>query len=81
MTAIQIFRNSRNLNKFVEVHNDGYYHNSVKQYMYWQKNVVTGEQLVKPVKNLLGDRKLHRLRKADLKSLLEDYEEVKINEN
>ena len=25
----------------------------------------------------LGDRKLHRLRKADLKSLLEDYEEVR----
>ncbi len=77
MTTIQIFRNNRNSNKFVEVHNDGHYHNSVKQYMYWGKNVVTGERLPKPVKNLLGDRKLHRLRKADLKSLLEDYEEVR----
>lgn len=77
MTTIWTFRNRRNPNKFIEIHNDGYYHNSVKQYMYWQKNVVTDEQLVKPVKNLLGDRKLHRLRKADLKSLLEDYEEVR----
>ena len=28
------------------------------------------------VKNLLGDRKLHRWRKGNLKELLEDYEEV-----
>ena len=81
MTKIRTFRNKRNPNKFIEVHNDGHYHNSVKQYMYWQKNVVTGEHLPKPVKNLLGDRKLHRWRKANLNSLLEDYEEVKINEN
>ena len=81
MTKIRTFRNKRNPNKFIEVHNDGHYHNSVKQYMYWQKNVVTGERLPKPVKNLLGDRKLHRWRKANLNSLLEDYEEVKINEN
>lgn len=77
MTTIQTFRNRRNPNKFVEVHNDGHYHNSVKQYMCWEVNVITGERLSKPVKNLLGDRKLHRWRKADLKSLLEDYEEVR----
>jgi len=81
MTTIQTFRNRRNPNKFVEVHNDGHYHNSVKQYMYWEANVITGERLLKSVKNLLGDRKLHRWRKANLNELLEDYEEVKINEN
>ena len=77
MTTIRTFRNRRNPNKFIEVHNDGHYHNSVKQYMYWQKNVVTGEQLAKPVKNFLGDRRLHRWRKANLNELLEDYEEVR----
>lgn len=77
MTTIQTFRNRRNPNKFVEVHNDGHYHNSVKQYMYWEVNVITGERLLKSVKNLLGDRKLHRWRKANLNELLEDYEEVR----
>lgn len=81
MTKIRTFRNKRNPNKFIEVHNDGHYHNSVKQYMYWETNVITGERLLKPVKNLLGDRKLHRLRKADLKSLLEDYEELSMTSN
>lgn len=33
MTTIRTFRNRRNPNKFCEVHNDGHYHNSVKQYM------------------------------------------------
>lgn len=77
MTTIWTFRNRRNPNKFIEIYNDGCYHNSIKQYMYWEANYITGERLPKPVKNLLGDRKLHRLRKADLKSLLEDYEEVR----
>lgn len=81
MTKIRTYRNKRNPNKFIEVHNDGHYHNSVKQYMYWETNVITGERLLKSVKNLLGDRKLHRWRKANLNELLEDYEEVKINEN
>ena len=67
MTTIQTFRNRRNPN----------YHNSVKQYMYWEANVITGERLLKSVKNLLGDRKLHRWRKANLNELLEDYEEVR----
>ena len=81
MKKIRTYRNKRNPNKFIEVHNDGHYHNSVKQYIYWEANVITGERLLKPVKNLLGDRKLHRWRKANLNELLEDYEEVKINEN
>lgn len=38
MTTITIYRNKRNENKYIEVHNDGYYHNSVKQYMQWKKD-------------------------------------------
>lgn len=37
MTTVQIYRNRRNPNKYLEIHNDGYYHNSVRQYMYWKK--------------------------------------------
>ena len=32
------------------------------------------------VKNLQGDKKLHRIRKKVLKEMLEDYEECKKNE-
>ena len=32
MTTIQVYRNRRNSNKYIEVHNDGHYHNSLKQY-------------------------------------------------
>ena len=49
MTTIQVYRNRRNSNKYIEVHNDGHYHNSLKQYLYWERNVVTGEPLPKPV--------------------------------
>lgn len=66
-TRITVYRNKRNQNKYIEVHNDGYYHNSVKQYMSWDNGV----------KNLTGDRKLHRWRVENLKDLLEDYEVVK----
>lgn len=34
MTTIQVYRNRRNSNKYIEVHNDGHYHNSLKQYEY-----------------------------------------------
>ena len=34
MTTVQIYRNRRNPNKYLEIHNDGYYHNSVRPYMY-----------------------------------------------
>ena len=42
--------------------------------MYWHSDISTGKKLDKPVKNLLGDQKLHRWRKENLKELLEDYE-------
>ena len=76
MTTITIYRNKRNEHKFIEVHNDGHHHNSLKQYLQWERNVVTGEPLPKPVKNITGGRRLHRWRKANLKELLEDYEPV-----
>ena len=61
MTTVTIYRNKRNENKYIEVHNDGYYHNSVKQFD-------------KPIRNEMGDRVLHRWKKANLVALLEDYE-------
>ncbi len=66
-TTIKVYRNKRNKNKYIEVHNDGHYHNTVKQFMKWNNGV----------KNLLGDRRLHRWRKANLNELLSDYEEIK----
>lgn len=41
MTKIRTYRNKRNPNKFIEVHNDGHYHNSVKQYMYWEAKQIS----------------------------------------
>lgn len=75
MTTIKIYRNKRNPNKYLEVHNDGHYHNSLKQYMFWSKNP-DGAVLSDPIKNVTGDRKLHRWRKENLNVLLEDYELV-----
>ncbi len=69
MTTIRIYRNKRNDHKFIEVRNDGHYHNFVRQYMYWE---------AKDIKNLLGDRNLHRWKIKDLKALLEDYEFVSL---
>ena len=63
---IKTYQNKRNENKYLEVHNDGYYHNSVRQYMKWNNGV----------KNLLGDKKLHRWRIKNLKELLSDYKEI-----
>ena len=62
-----IYRNKRNPNKYLEIHNDGYYHNAVKQFMYWAST---------NVRNNLGDRCFHRWRARDLRELLKDYEEV-----
>lgn len=67
MTAVKIYRNKRNEHKFIEVRNDGCYHNSVRQYMYWESY---------KVKNLLGDRCLYRWKIGNLKELLEDYKLV-----
>ena len=46
--------------------------------MYWEKNIFTGELLLNPVKNIVGDKKLYRWRKANLMELLEDYEVVAV---
>lgn len=70
MTTIRYYMNKRNHNKFIEVHNDGYRHNAVKQFMLFQNGV----------KNDLGDKKLHRCKKTDLDALLDDYEEVNIDD-
>ena len=72
MTTIKTYRNKRNPNKYLEVHNDGHYHNSLKQYMFWSKNP-DGAVLSDPIKNVIGDRKLHRWRKKNLNVLLEDF--------
>lgn len=66
-TKINVYRNKRNRHKFLEIHNDGHYHNTVRQYMYWR---ATG------VKNKVGDGTLHRWRKENLTELLSDYELV-----
>ena len=29
MTTIKVYRNKRNPNKYIEVHNDGHYHNCI----------------------------------------------------
>lgn len=63
MTTVKIYQNKKNKNKYLEVHNDGYYHNSLKQFMEWKNGV----------KNFTGDRKLHRWRKPNLMELLVDY--------
>lgn len=76
MTTIKTYRNKRNPNKYLEVHNDGHYHNSLKQYMFWSKNP-DGAVLSDPIKNVTGDRKLHRWRKENLNVLLEDYAKIK----
>lgn len=76
MITVQIYRNKRNPNKYIEIHNDGHYHNSLKQYMYWDNSVFKCKSFQKPVKNLLGDRRLHRWRIKNLKVLLEDYDLV-----
>lgn len=63
---IKHYQNKRNENKFLEIHNDGHYHNTVRQYMKWDNGVTY----------YVGDKKLHRWRANNLKELLEDYKEV-----
>ncbi len=63
MTTITIYQNKRNSNKYLEVHNDGHYHNSVRQFLKWSNGV----------KYFTGDRLLHRWRRESLNELLEDY--------
>ena len=68
---ITIYQNKRNKNKYIEVHNDGHYHNTVRQFMKWHNGVV----------NYVGARigkktTLARWKINNLKELLEDYQEV-----
>lgn len=63
-TTVQLYRNKRNSNKYIEVHNDGYRHNSVKQFLFWKTSMVRYDT---------GDRILHRWRKESLSDLLTDY--------
>ena len=74
MTTIKIYVNKYNSNKFLEVRNDGWYHNSVREFMGWSSSKVI---------NRLGDGYLHRWRISSLKALLEDYVELesKINKD
>lgn len=65
-TIVRIYRNKANRNKFLEVHNDGYYHNRVVQYMHWENGV----------KNTAKGSVLWRWKKANLNELLKDYELV-----
>lgn len=64
MTEVSIFSNKRNPHKFLEIHNDGHYHNSVRQFMHWDATNVT---------NKTGDGSLHRWRIENLRELLKDY--------
>ena len=66
-TEVKTYRNKRNPNKYLEVHRDGYGHQSAKQYMEWKENGVN---------NPTGDGNLHRWYKGNIDELLEDYEEV-----
>lgn len=74
MTTVTHYRNKRNPNKYIEVHNDGHYHNTVRQYMFWKyrkRGILLSE-----TKNFTGDGVLHRWRVENFRELLTDYEEV-----
>lgn len=66
-TTVSLFVNKRNPNKYIEVHNDGQYHNSLRQFMFWEKT---------DVKNMVGDPYLRRWKKANISELLSDYVKV-----
>ena len=61
-TKITIYRNKKNLHKYVEVHNDGYGHRSFKRFTRWQNGVTCNH-----------DTSLSRLYKSDIQALLKDY--------
>lgn len=71
---VRIYQNKRNKQKYIEVHNDGHHHNSVRQYIQHDQKVAGHK--VGVVRNYTGDGKLHRWRKENLNELLEDYKEV-----
>lgn len=71
---IKIYQNKKNKCKYIEVHNDGHYHNTVRQYIEHDQKVAGRK--VGITRNYTGDGSLHRWRKDDLKELLKDYKEV-----
>lgn len=74
---IRIYQNKRNKRKYIEVHNDGHYHNSVRQYI--ENDQKVAGKRVGIIRNYTGDGSLHRWRKKNLKELLDDYKEVQHN--
>lgn len=66
-TIVKYYVNKINRNKYLEIHNDGYGHKTVKQFMNWNRTRVT---------NYTGDGNFHRWRKYNLDVLLEDYVET-----
>lgn len=62
---VMVYRNRRNPNKHMEVHDDGHGHRSMRQYMEWPEH---------GVKNYTGDGQLHRHSKATADEILDDYE-------
>lgn len=74
MTTVSYFRNKRNVNKYIEVHNDGHYHNTVRQFMLWNYKKWNVNQSF--TKNFTGDGHLRRWRKDNLNDLLKDYEPI-----
>lgn len=78
-TTVTIYRNKRNENKYIEVHNDGHYHNSVRQYMEWHERKFNHRRsTLSVVKNFTGDGVLHRWRARNLRELLDDYIKVEL---
>ena len=74
MTTVTYYRNKRNKNKYIEVHNDGHYHNAVRQFMLWAYRKWNTNQSF--TKNFTGDGHLYSWRRWKLDELLEDYEPV-----
>lgn len=63
MITVIYYQNKENPYKFIELHNDGHYHNSVKQFI--SKN---GKHIV--------INPCYRMKKKALMDLLKDYEEI-----
>ncbi len=86
-TTITHYQNKRNPHKRVEVHNDGYGHRSLKQYMGYKKGdrISRGDGnpdliIDKDYRNDLGDRRLHRWRKKNFDDVIgTDYEPMDEN--
>lgn len=71
--GVELYRNLRNENKYIEVKHSNDGHTYFRQFMYW--NMEDG-----PVKNYNGSKtnrgRFHRVRQDTLKGILEDYEQV-----